>query len=497
MARFFILMLLAICCQQGAFAAPMQTEKTIRQQMEVIKKKHSVKFVYDASLKLDVRYSGTPLHGLTLKQSLKELFGTIGVAWEIKDKYVLLTRARQKSKTEYTLSGYVYRNDGETLINATIWDVTTRTGTLSNEHGFFSMTLPEGAHAIRFSSIGCGERTEDVLLRRDTVLTIHLKEGYQLEEVVVTADLNSPLMTTQTGKVSLTSRDLHTGYAFMSSPDVVKTLQNLPGVAAGTELISGMVVHMDLADMELEVDDEPLLYNKNGLNSVFDLSNNFYQNLYIWSDEQIKGKEYTLRLKTYHSADNISMWDDNVYKYSYKVYLYKLSREFFLYLKSLNDVRNNDLGHKGLAPVRSHYSNVDKGIGVVGGCRITETEWMKNLSDESKEKPFMKWHSDDVALEAAGDSLVLKARIPKGGGTYRIRNLSEDWLLIYRFDGANNHILSQEVQNKWFRAIVNEGLVQVAVQPNDTGKDRIVSMAVMSGYNNYRNVSFVFEQSGE
>ncbi len=265
----------------------------------------------------------------------------------------------------------------------------------------------------------------------------------------------------------------------------------------GTSVYDNRVVHMDLADMELEVDDEPLLYNKNGLNSVFDLSNNFYQNLYIWSDEQIKGKEYTLRLKTYHSADNISMWDDNVYKYSYKVYLYKLSREFFLYLKSLNDVRNNDLGHKGLAPVRSHYSNVDKGIGVVGGCRITETEWMKNLPGESQEKPFMKWHSDDVALEAAGDSLVLKARIPKGGGTYRIRNLSEDWLLIYRFDGAVNHILSQEVQNKWFRAIVNEGLVQVAVQPNDTGKDRIVSMAVMSGYNNYRNVSFVFEQSGE
>ncbi len=273
MARFFILMLLAICCQQGAFAAPMQTEKTIRQQMEVIKKKHSVKFVYDASLKLDVRYSGTPLHGLTLKQSLKELFGTIGVAWEIKDKYVLLTRARQKSKTEYTLSGYVYRNDGETLINATIWDVTTRTGTLSNEHGFFSMTLPEGAHAIRFSSIGCGERTEDVLLRRDTVLTIHLKEGYQLEEVVVTADLNSPLMTTQTGKVSLTSRDLHTGYAFMNSPDVVKTLQNLPGVAAGTELISGMYVHGGGNDENLFLLDGTPLYQVNHLGGLFSAFN--------------------------------------------------------------------------------------------------------------------------------------------------------------------------------------------------------------------------------
>src|SRR5699024_2746756 len=114
---------------------------------------------------------------------------------------------------------------------------------LSNEHGFFSITLPEGHHAIRFSSIGCGEHSEDVFLQHDTTLKIHLKEGYQLEEVVVTADLNSPLMTTQTGKVSLTSKELNTGYALMSSPDVVKTLQNLPGVAAGTELISGLYVH--------------------------------------------------------------------------------------------------------------------------------------------------------------------------------------------------------------------------------------------------------------
>lgn len=105
------------------------------------------------------------------------------------------------------MSGYVYQHDGETVINATVWDVTTGTGTLSNEHGFFSITLPEGHHAIRFSSIGCGEHSEDVFLQHDTTLKIHLKEGYQLEEVVVTADLNSPLMTTQTGKVSLTSKN--------------------------------------------------------------------------------------------------------------------------------------------------------------------------------------------------------------------------------------------------------------------------------------------------
>lgn len=149
-----------------------------------------------------------------------------------------------------------------------------------------------------------------------------------------------------------------------------------------TSVQDNEVTDIGYSDIEFEVDDEPLLYNKSGLNSAFDLSNEFYQNLYIWSDEQIRGKEYTLRLKTYYSMDNVSMWDGSSYKYSYKVYLYKLSRELYLYLKSVNDVKNNDLGHKGLAPIRSHYSNVENGIGIVGGCRVMETEWMKNLYRE-------------------------------------------------------------------------------------------------------------------
>lgn len=236
--------------------------------MEVVKKEYAVNFVYDASLKLDIPYIGKPLKGRGLHSTLNELFRNTDIKWEVNGKHVLLSR-----KKKYTLSGYVYQHDGETVINATVWDVTTGTGTLSNEHGFFSITLPEGHHAIRFSSIGCGEHSEDVFLQHDTTLKIHLKEGYQLEEVVVTADLNSPLMTTQTGKVSLTSKELNTGYALMSSPDVVKTLQNLPGVAAGTELISGLYVHGGGNDENLFLLDGTPLYQVNHLGGLFSAFN--------------------------------------------------------------------------------------------------------------------------------------------------------------------------------------------------------------------------------
>ena len=77
-------------------------------------------------------------------------------------------------------------------------------------------------------------------LRSDYSGTIYLKESSTaLEGVVVTADLNTSLFTTQIGKISLTSEQLNTEFSLFSSPDLVKAIQQLPGVSAGTELLSG------------------------------------------------------------------------------------------------------------------------------------------------------------------------------------------------------------------------------------------------------------------
>ena len=108
-------------------------------------------------------------------------------------------------------------------------------------------------------------------------------------------------------------------------------------------------------------------------------SNRFFQNLYIWDDEKIPGKEYTVRLNMDYQKDYDVDWDNFSYREEYKIYLYKLSPEFYSYFKTLNNINNNDLGNHGLSPMLHHYTNVSNGIGVVGACQITETEWLKNV----------------------------------------------------------------------------------------------------------------------
>lgn len=245
-----------------------QKRTTVEEMMEEIKKIYSISFIYDSSLKLDKVYSEEKPSMVNLENSLDVLFNNTGIKWEIKGDYVILKRVPL-----YTLSGYIYQENGETVINGTVWDITSNTGTLTNEHGFYSLTLSEGNHKVRFSHIGVGEHIESLSLKGNKSQNIYLKSDYKLDEVVVTADLNSPLYTTQTGKVTLTSKDFVSGNNFMSSPDVVKKLQSLSGVASGTELISGLYVHGGGNDENLFLLDGTPLYQINHAGGLFSAFN--------------------------------------------------------------------------------------------------------------------------------------------------------------------------------------------------------------------------------
>ena len=59
------------------------------------------------------------------------------------------------SQNNITISGYVDEAEsGEKLIGATIYDLKSGKGTITNDYGFFSLTLPKDSVKIRVSFIG-------------------------------------------------------------------------------------------------------------------------------------------------------------------------------------------------------------------------------------------------------------------------------------------------------------------------------------------------------
>lgn len=96
--------------------------------------------------------------------------------------------------------------------------------------------------------------------RKPKDYTIFIEEQHDtLNESVITALASKELNTTQTGFQKIDKIAFERGYAMFSSPDVIKTLQQLPGVASGTELLSGMYVRGgDGADNLYLLDGVPL-----------------------------------------------------------------------------------------------------------------------------------------------------------------------------------------------------------------------------------------------
>lgn len=279
------------------FILPFHAQTTtIRQEILLIQKDRKVHFIYDSKIKLDKYYVGPPLKRQSLNRTLKLLFNNTDIQWNRKGNNIILEEKhkeppfknklnkRNNKIRSFTVSGYVKDINNESLINATIYDKSSRTGTMTNAYGFFSMTLLAGRHSLRISYIGYAEDQKEINLEKNMIIKSTLHENSTMEEVVVEGNLNSPLLTTQTGKRTLTSKDINTEFSLLSSPDVIKTLQRISGVSSGVELASGLYVHGGEGDENLFLLDGTPLYQTNhslGLFSSFntDIINNvdFYK----------------------------------------------------------------------------------------------------------------------------------------------------------------------------------------------------------------------------
>ena len=117
---------------------------------------------------------------------------------------------------------------------------------------------------------------------------------------------------------------------------------------------------------EIETSAEPFLNNYSEISMDFSDNNGYYHNMYIFNDETANDGKIRLHLYVMQQ-----FWMED-----YKVELFSLSPEYYIMLKSLNDIRNNTLGEYGLSFVSKSYTNIINGIGCVGAFCKDETVWM-------------------------------------------------------------------------------------------------------------------------
>lgn len=176
-------------------------------------------------------------------------------------------------KEKYTLSGYLRDGEtGEALIGSRVYIDTLKTGSISNEYGFYSITLSSGTYEILFSFIGKKTQKKRVELSTDIELDINLKTAELLNTVTVTADRKDQ-KTAEIGTIELSMSKVKSLPVLLGERDIIKTAQLLPGIQSGSEGSSGIYVRGGGPDQNLILLDGVPIYNANHLFGFFSVFN--------------------------------------------------------------------------------------------------------------------------------------------------------------------------------------------------------------------------------
>lgn len=160
---------------------PVLAQTTVKDWMTMISERYVVNFVYDPSLPVDARYQGKDLTKGSLEGNLDTLFKGSGIAWERHKRIIVLTAS-----------------------------------------------MP-AKHTVPAES---GQASRQITFQMDTIVAAN-----------ITGRIDRDINFTQTGLTKIDGAAFRRGFAVLSSPDVLKTLQALPGVASGTEMLSNLYVH--------------------------------------------------------------------------------------------------------------------------------------------------------------------------------------------------------------------------------------------------------------
>ena len=174
----------------------------------------------------------------------------------------------EQADSPATLSGFVRdRSDGERLPNATVAVGDRQMGTLSNAEGYYALPgIPAGTWAIAVSYIGYAVHRDTLQLAAGQELRLDIeldRDELEMEAVVVEAEADRGVeseLSQQTSVVVLPMTSLQKMPA-MGEPDLLRSLQLLPGVQTSSDYSSGLYVRGGGPDQTGILLDQVRLYN--------------------------------------------------------------------------------------------------------------------------------------------------------------------------------------------------------------------------------------------
>jgi outer membrane receptor protein involved in Fe transport len=187
-----------------------------------------------------------------------------------------LSAIQLAAQDKYTLNGYIKDSlSGETLIGANLTVRPEGKGIVSNQYGFYSITLKKGKYSLLCSFIGYQSKEIDIDLADNHQRNILLLPNSALinDVTVYARKRDNNVKSAQMGKFELSVATAKALPAFLGEVDILKTLQLLPGVRNAGEGNAGFYVRGGGPDQNLILLDDAVVYNSGHLFGFFSIFN--------------------------------------------------------------------------------------------------------------------------------------------------------------------------------------------------------------------------------
>jgi hypothetical protein len=188
---------------------------------------------------------------------------------------VLIAIAQLSFAQAFTISGRITDgSNGETLLGATVI-VKGGGGAITNEYGFYSLSLEKGTYTITYKYLGFNDLVKTINLTESKTINVELtSSSNELKTAVVSAKaIERKVENKQISVVKMETAKIKEIPVIFGEVDILKTITLMPGIQSAGEGNSGFNVRGGSQDQNLILLDEATVYNASHLLGFFSVFN--------------------------------------------------------------------------------------------------------------------------------------------------------------------------------------------------------------------------------
>ena len=190
-------------------------------------------------------------------------------------KLIELGNRTHALKGKANISGYIRHTvTGQALAGATVYIDSLSISTLTNQFGYFIITVPTGALTLKVSSVGMQDESYALQVNDDGKLDIQMQDYItSLKTVVVLSDRNTNTKSLNMGLNRLQMPYIKKVPVVFGETDILRVIQTLPGVTSAGEASTGFHVRGGASDQNLILFSDATIYNPSHLFGFFSAFN--------------------------------------------------------------------------------------------------------------------------------------------------------------------------------------------------------------------------------